>query len=239
MGVILNLETATAVCSVALAVDGKIVALKETSEKNSHAAQITPFISAVFAEAGLDFSQLDAIAVSQGPGSYTGLRISVSTAKGLCYALGKPLIAINTLQAMAFQAKKLIRPSDFDSENTLFCPMIDARRMEVYCALFNASLAMIQKEKAMIIDQNSFEETLDKNPVVFFGDGAPKCKEYLVQHVHAIFYDNILPSATAMIEFSEEKLKAKNFEDLAYFEPFYLKEFVAGKPKVKGLYTDK
>jgi len=236
MGVILNLETASSVCSVALAVDGKLVALKESSEKNSHAGNITKFIGEVTGEVAMEYSQLDAIAVSKGPGSYTGLRIGVSTAKGLCCAIEKPLIAISTLQSMAFQIiQKSPIFSGYEKEKVLFCPMIDARRMEVYCALFDINNAIIGKEEAMIIDHDSFENELHDHTIIFFGDGAAKCNAYLSHQPNAVFYDDIHPSATAMIALSEGKFIMKEFEDVAYFEPFYLKEFVAGKPKVKGL----
>jgi tRNA threonylcarbamoyladenosine biosynthesis protein TsaB len=231
MAIILNIETSTRVCSVALAVDGKVVSLKESHEKNAHAQNITLFSESVIREAGLEFKDLDAVAVSKGPGSYTGLRIGVSTAKGFCYALDKPLIAVGTLTSLA---AGMVTKKD-KAKGYLFCPMIDARRMEVYAALFDADLNTIMDTKAMIIDADSFSDRLSEQPVVFAGDGAEKCKELLGDHANAVFLDDFLPSATHMAQLSEQKFNNEGFEDVAYFEPFYLKDFVAGVPKVKGL----
>ncbi len=168
-----------------------------------------------------------------GPGSYTGLRIGVATAKGLCYALGKPLIAIPTLRSMAEGMKyKLQMTSD---KKILFCPLIDARRMEVYSGLFNEAGTAVREVRAEIIDAWSFQEFLAEYPVVFAGEGAEKCKPSLAGHPNALFIDGFMASAVYMAGLAETKFRQKQFEDLAYFEPFYLKEFVAGKPRVKGL----
>lgn len=231
MATILNIETATGVCSVALAVDGKVISIQESHTKNSHAERITIFSEQVVKEAGLTFNDLDAIAVSKGPGSYTGLRIGVSTAKGYCFALDKPLIAIPTLEAMA---AGMIGKAE-SSERSLFCPMIDARRMEVYAAIFNSSLKSIQETKAVIVDEDSFGDFLSENKIIFAGDGAAKCKEILSHQSNASFIEDFNPSAAYMARIAEEKFNDRAFEDVAYFEPFYLKDFVAGIPKVKGL----
>jgi len=235
MALILNIETATRVCSVALSRDGTVIASKETNEQNSHSSSITIFTEEVVKEAKVKFEEIDAIAISKGPGSYTGLRIGVSTAKGLCYALDKPLISTGTLQAMAYGMSQHPEVLEMD-DNILFCPMIDARRMEVYAAIYDIENKEIRAVGADIIDENSFSEFLNKSKVIFFGDGAAKCKEALSGHANAIFYDDIHPSSLHMVSIAEQKFLNKQFEDLAYFEPFYLKDFIAGKPKVKGLY---
>lgn len=226
MALILNIETSTKVCSVALGKDGKLIALKESRDENySHSENLTTYIQDVFSQVKSEFKELDAIAVSKGPGSYTGLRIGVSTAKGLCYALDKPLIGIETLKAMAQS-----HISHLTSHiSHLFCPMLDARRMEVYCAVYDLSLNELKKTTAEIIDENSFSDLLEKNSIYFFGDGAEKCKKLLSNNPNAKFIENIFPSAKNMIHFSEEAFKKKKFEDMAYFEPFYLKDFVGKK----------
>lgn len=231
MSTILNIETATRVCSVALAVDGEVVSLKESHEKNAHAENITLFSESVVQMVGLELHQLDAIAVSKGPGSYTGLRIGVSTAKGFCYSLDKPLIAINTLESLASgMARKHDQPNGY-----LFCPMIDARRMEVYAAVFDHELRVVKETEAVIIDEQSYTGLLEKYRIVFAGDGAEKCKDVLGNNSNAVFFDEILPSAAFLGQLAERRFKEGKFENVAYFEPFYLKDFVAGIPKVKGL----
>ena len=227
----LCIETATTICSVALASDGSILSERKSSEKNAHSAIITLFIDDILKEVGLEYTDIDAIAVSKGPGSYTGLRIGVSTAKGLCYALDVPLISVNTLQSMAKgMADNLIN----EDSSTLFCPMIDARRMEVYSAIFDNNTREVRETKAEIIEPDSFAEYLTNHKMIFFGDGAPKCRD-IITHPNAVFYDDINPSAANMAEIAKEKFKGKQFENVAYFEPFYLKEFIAGIPRVKGL----
>lgn len=230
MAVILNIETATKVCSVTLAVDGVVKSIRETHVANSHSELITIFSEEVIKEAGIAFHDLDAVAVSKGPGSYTGLRIGVSTAKGFCYALDKPLIAINTLKSMAAGMASLSH-----EENLLLCPMIDARRMEVYAAVFDTSLNEIRVTEAVIVDEHSFGDLLKDHKVLFAGDGAPKCKDILSHQKNAFFNNEFHPSTLYMTPLSEQKFRRKEFEDVAYFEPFYLKDFVAGIPKVKGL----
>ena len=230
MAVILNVETSTKVCSVGLAVDGETIAIKESHTANSHAELITLYSEKVIKEAGSTFSNIDAVAVSMGPGSYTGLRIGVSTAKGFCYAKDKPLIAIKTLKAMASGMVNEINEKVF-----LTCPMIDARRMEVYAAVYDQNLTCINETEALIISSDSFHELLIDHHIYFGGDGASKCEEVLGHQKNVTFLSAFLPSASYMAKLSEEKFNNSEFEDVAYFEPFYLKDFVAGISKVKGL----
>ncbi|SHF42494.1 tRNA threonylcarbamoyladenosine biosynthesis protein TsaB [Mariniphaga anaerophila] len=235
MATILNIETATEVCSVNLARDGKVLFEKESREGLNHSQLLTVFIEEIFKSEGFEKDQLDAVAVSKGPGSYTGLRIGVSVAKGLCYSLGKPLIAIGTLDALgryAAQNKEEFLPDFVNGKDALFCPMIDARRMEVYTALFNANGEKIEPVAAKIIDENSFRENLDQHPVLFFGNGAEKCKTALT-HANALFLGPQKASARFMVNLAEEKYNKNDFEDVAYFEPFYLKNFIATIPKNK------
>ena len=230
MAIILNLETATTVCSVSLAKDGELISLKEINGDYSHAENLTLFIEDVFKQASLRLGSIDAVAVSKGPGSYTGLRIGVSTAKGLCYPLDKPLIAINTLEHISLSINSNPEYQIADTKS-LYCPMIDARRMEVYCALYDKDNNIIMPTSALIIDGNSFADYLKENIIYFFGDGADKCKQALSSNKNAVFIENIFPSAKNMITLSEERFAKNQFEDVAYFEPFYLKDFVAGKKK--------
>ncbi|MBN2175508.1 MAG: tRNA (adenosine(37)-N6)-threonylcarbamoyltransferase complex dimerization subunit type 1 TsaB [Bacteroidales bacterium] len=232
MASILLIETATPVCSVALARGNEIISQRSSQEINIHSTILTVFIQEVLKEARLKPTELDAIAVSKGPGSYTGLRIGVSVAKGLCYALDIPLISVNTLLSMAGGMKEKCQYKNF--EPIFYCPMIDARRMEVYSAVYDHNLTRIRETKAEIIDENSFSEYLFSNKIIFFGNGAAKCKNVL-SHSNALFVEDFEPSAIFMKPFAEEKFLEKHFEDVAYFEPFYLKDFIAGVPKVKGL----
>lgn len=223
MALILCLETATKSCSVALAKDGELLHFKEeVSEKYSHSEQLTPFIDSLLQEQGIALTDLDAIAVSKGPGSYTGLRIGVSTAKGLCYALDKPLIGVSTLEAMASGMEK-------KHPNKVYCPMIDARRMEVYTAFFQAEKQLTDVE-AHIVEADSFSEILAQSEVLFFGDGADKCQE-VITHTNATFISAVYPSAKDMVAVVEKAFSKQLFEDVAYFEPYYLKDFVAGVKK--------
>ena len=226
MSLILQIETATASCSVALAEEGRILATKELNERNIHAEVITVFIDEVVTQAGKTMAKLDAIAVSSGPGSYTGLRIGVSTAKGLCYALDKPLIAVETLEAMANGFKN--NHPDLPA-NALLCPMIDARRMEVYTALFDANGARVTPTSAEIIDENSLGEYLKDHQIFFFGDGASKCRDMLAHQSNAVIIDDFVNSASFLTNGASERFKGAQFQDVAYFEPFYLKDFIAGK----------
>lgn len=233
---ILCIETSTSPCSVAVGDGEKLLSCKETTEKASHSAVITTFIKEALEDAGTDLSSLKAIAISKGPGSYTGLRIGVSTAKGLCYALNIPLLSVPTLQAMSHgMIERYIKLGNTDIADVIFCPMIDARRMEVYYSLYNSSNQEIQPTSAEIITAESFNSLLNTNKVIFFGDGAAKCNT-LINHTNAVFIDNINPSSADMLDLAYKKFTNKEFENLAYFEPFYLKEFIAKKPVVKGLY---
>lgn len=231
MAVILNIDTATNACSVALAVDGKTVISRTKEEGRSHSELLGVFIDEVITEAEKQSLKPEAIAISAGPGSYTGLRIGASLAKGLCFGYQIPLIAIDTLKLLAHT---VIRQKQY--ENALFCSMIDARRMEVYSEIFNEKLASVRPIKAEVIDGDSFSEYLDKQKVIFFGDGAAKCKE-TIQHANAIFVDDVLPLATNLTELSEQAFNANKFEDTAYYEPLYLKNFVVipSKKDVLGL----
>ena len=230
MALILNLETATTVCSVSLAKDGVLLALKEINGDYSHAENLTLFIEDVLQHANIKLKDVDAIAVSKGPGSYTGLRIGVSTAKGLCYSIDKPLIAINTLEHMAFSySYNLFHFTP--PPKTLYCPMIDARRMEVYCALYDKDNNCVMPTAALIIDEHSFDEYLKDYVICFFGDGSAKCEDALFSKENTRFTIGEFPSAKNMILLSQQAYINKNFEDIAYFEPFYLKDFIAGKKK--------
>ena len=225
---ILCIETSTAVCSVALVDKGDVIAMRESLDGQNHAEKITVFIDEMMKETRMSYKELDAVAVSMGPGSYTGLRIGVSTAKGFCYALEKPLIAVDTLSAMA---------NGFISHqpSAIFCPMIDARRMEVYSAFFNEKLERISETEAIIIDENSFSDLKDNHHLYLFGDGADKLASLFKDDEKITVVEKFHCSATYMATMAEESLVKKDFVDVAYFEPFYLKNFVPGIPKVKGL----
>ncbi len=227
MATILQIETATPVCSVALSINGKTIALKEEAAQNIHAASLTLFIEKVMKSANLKFTDLDAVAVSKGPGSYTGLRIGVSTAKGLCFALDKPLIAINTLQMMA--NGYMLQNPNYEG---LICTMIDARRMEVFTAIYNSNLQEVEATNAKIVSETSFNSMLEGNDITFIGDGAEKCK-LVLNHQNAHFSSLNFNSATNMSALALQAYNNQNFEDVAYFEPFYLKDFVFTTPKNK------
>ena len=219
MSIILNIETATKNCSVALAKEGKTIACKEIAEQNfSHAEKLHVFIEELLVENNLQFSDLNAIAVSQGPGSYTGLRIGVSSAKGFCYALNIPLIAIDTLQLLAKQIQ---------IEDGITIPMIDARRMEVFTAIYNKNHQQVRSTQAEIIDENSYQEISEKIHLV--GDGTEKFKNTLTHERFVFHSDVIFPSAKEMSKLSFERYKISDFVDVAYFEPYYLKDFVLTK----------
>ena len=219
---ILCIETSTTVCSVCVTADDKILAHKEINNGFSHAENLHVFIEDVLKEANLSIKQINAVAVSKGPGSYTGLRIGVSAAKGLCYALQIPLISIDTLQAMAYEVN-----SKFKIQNSelLYCPMLDARRMEVYCAIYDKNLEAILPVNALVLDEKSIEILNINKPIYFFGDGMPKAKELLQTIKNSFFIEAIFPSAKSMAELAFNKFKQNIVEDVAYFEPFYLKEF--------------
>lgn len=228
MTTLILIETSTSVCSAALSRDGEILLNKENFDGQSHSVLLGKFVKEIIDYVRENSIKIDGVAVSCGPGSYTGLRIGVSLSKGLCYGLDVPLIAINTLQTMALNASK---NSDIEN-NALLCPMIDARRMEVYSAFFDLQLNQKRETCADIIDESSYAELLENHTIYFFGNGAGKCKETL-KHPNAKFIENISPLAKDMTELAEKAYKASNFQDVAYFEPFYLKEFVATVAKNK------
>ena len=231
---ILCLETSTAVCSVSLVNNGNVVALRESLDGQNHAEKITIFIDEVMKEAGVAYKDLDAVATSMGPGSYTGLRIGVSAAKGLCYAMEKPLIAIDTLAAMAngfLSQQSMVN----GQQPMVLCPMIDARRMEVYTAFFNDKLERTSETEALVVDENSFMELKQNNHLYLFGDGADKLASLFENEANITVVEKFHCSAAYMAKLADEAFKNKQFVDVAYFEPFYLKNFVPGMPKVKGL----
>jgi len=214
---ILNIETATKNCSVSISKEGKTIALKELNDGNySHAEKLHELIEQVVLEAKISLSDLKAIAVSKGPGSYTGLRIGVSAAKGLCFALDVPLISTNTLQSLALSVS---------IDKGYKIPLLDARRMEVYSQVFSEKNEKMREVTADIIDSDSFSEFLNAEKIYFFGDGAEKCKG-IITHKNAVFIDDKFPSSKEMSAISYEKYLNNDFEDVAYFEPFYLKEFL-------------
>jgi len=232
---ILHIETATDICSVAISNRERQLSLVESNQERSHATLLNTFIRQSLAEAGKEFKDLDAISISKGPGSYTGLRIGVSTAKGLAYALEIPLLASGTLDNMASGAlsdpviEELVI---LHGGHLLLCPMLDARRMEVYTGFYTTKNSLFREVSADIIESDSYYKILESHPVCFFGNGADKCRTVL-DHPNAIFIDGINPSATSMISPALKKYIQKQFEDVAYFEPFYLKDFIATVPKKK------
>lgn len=227
MSCILNIETSTETCSVAVAQDGGIIFEKINNEPNSHTKYLAKFVEEALSFAESHAIPLDAVAVSSGPGSYTGLRIGVSTAKGICYGKNVPLIAIPTLKLLCV---KPLLSDDIEDENALLCPMIDARRMEAYTAIYDRALREVREVIAEVIDANTYNEWLDKGLVYFFGNGAEKCKE-IINHPNARFIDNVVPTAKSMLPLAELAIAKGQYEDVAYFEPFYLKDFVAIKSK--------
>ena len=227
---ILHIETSTAVCSVALSKGLQLLALREDCEGRKHARQLAVFIDEILKDNQVSVSQLDAIAVSEGPGSYTGLRVGVSTAKGICYGAQKPLIAVNSLQSLACLAiEKHLLPTN----DCLIVPMIDARRMEVYTAVFDASGKAVQATEAKIIDASSYCAMLSQHKLVFLGDGAEKCRDIVI-HENATFVAQ-QASASGMIKPALEAFTRQQFVDTAYFEPFYLKDFVVNAAAKKKL----
>jgi tRNA threonylcarbamoyladenosine biosynthesis protein TsaB len=222
---ILSIDTSTRGCSVSLVSDEGLVSSYELFTDKSSSSMLTTLMQNCVEHAGFALNDLDAIAVAMGPGSYTGLRVGVSTAKGLCYALDKPLLAINTLEAMALQLSKFY-------ENHLLCPMIDARRMEVYAAIFDSKNNIILPTQAVILTENSFEELMNTNKIVFFGDGSAKFKSLIGENPNAIFPEqDIFPSAKTVGILAIDAFNAGKFEDIAAFEPYYLKDFMSPAPK--------
>ncbi|GHT25074.1 tRNA (adenosine(37)-N6)-threonylcarbamoyltransferase complex dimerization subunit type 1 TsaB [Bacteroidia bacterium] len=242
MATLLAIETSTTVCSVALAVDGKVVLAREDHTGASHAALLGVFVADAADYARANRLKISAVAVSSGPGSYTGLRIGMSEAKGLCYGWDVPLIAIPTLKILASQVLPLpfaFQPVNFQAYQPslpvpypapLLCPMIDARRMEVYAAIYDEELDEIRPAQADIIDENSYQEYLENNPVFFLGNGSDKCRA-VISSPNARFLPNIFPAAQAMFPLAEAAFANQDFADTAYCEPFYLKEFQTTVPK--------
>ena len=218
----LLIETSTSLCSVALAEDGRITAARESGEPRAHAALTAPFVQQVLAERGLRAADLDAVCVSAGPGSYTGLRVGVSTAKGVCFAAGVPLLSVGTLDVLVAQAAADgLLPADC----RYVIPMIDARRMEVYTAVFTPDGRRLTEVEPRVIDAESFRQERAEGPVLFIGDGAGKCGEALAgPDAHFV---QVCPRAAAMLAPAQQEFEAQRFRDVAYFEPFYLKDFVA------------
>ena len=223
MALILGIETSTKNCSVSLFKNGVVIAEKENiTDGYTHSEQLTLFIQDVISSSNITLKNIEAVALSMGPGSYTGLRIGTSTAKGLCYALDIPLIAISTLKAMAFAMSE-------NEKSSIYCPMIDARRMEVFSALYDSNNKQVRGVQADIVDKHAYSEFL-ANEIIFFGDGSLKCQE-IINHKNAKFIEGIHPSAKNLGILAKAKFENKDFEDVAYFEPYYLKDFVAGKKK--------
>ena len=227
---IICLETSTAVCSVALCDSSGVVALKESSENKSHASKLTVFIGDLLAQAGLRPAELEAVVVSKGPGSYTGLRIGVSTAKGIAYAAGIPLIGIETTRAMFYGITEEIKHKYVLDNTSLYVPMLDARRMEVFFSVLNAEGNTVKDISAEIIHEDSFSEIPENVRMLFFGDGASKCRQVLKRN-NTGFADEFRISAAFMYGLAYKSLRERRFEDIAYFEPFYLKDFITSRPK--------
>jgi tRNA threonylcarbamoyladenosine biosynthesis protein TsaB len=253
MPIILSIETSTKACSAAIHQDGKLLSVSELYNEKSSSGMLTTLIEHVVKTASLTLQDVDAIAVAKGPGSYTGLRIGVSTAKGLCFTLEKPLIAINTLEAIAFQLSigwysawrhsagrhsagrhSAVNYQLGGSPLSIFlCPMLDARRMEVYCAVYKVdTLELLEPTQAKIIDETSFADLFENHKIIFFGDGAEKCHAILGNNPNAVFLDQVIfPSAKSIGELATRSFEQQKFENVADFEPFYLKEFVGTTPK--------
>ncbi|MBR3774168.1 MAG: tRNA (adenosine(37)-N6)-threonylcarbamoyltransferase complex dimerization subunit type 1 TsaB [Alistipes sp.] len=233
MALILCIETGTDICSVGIARDGELISLRESDEGRDHARQVAVFVDELLEEMGLQPDELDAIAVGKGPGSYTGLRIGVSFAKGLAYGLGKPLLAVGSLDALTEVAREDYEAGILDVdgwEEAVLCPMVDARRMEVYTQRFDSRGNALSEVSAEVIDAESFAaERVSERPFVIFGNGAKKCEEVLSGAV----WVPVSPSARGLVRLAEEAFTAGRFEDIAYFEPFYLKDFVVIASKKK------
>ena len=230
---ILYIETATDVCSVALSRGAEIIGLKEEAGGNNHAKHLLPFVDEVLKQGGCTVRDLNGVVVSIGPGSYTGLRIGVSTAKGIAYTAGIPVMAVSTLESIAQGAKTLW--AGFSTEPLQIVPMLDARRMEVFTTRYTYDMQPLEEVSAKIVDENTFAELLSEQKVLFCGNGMPKCRELLSTFPNACFVDAPI-SAKNMLPAALQKWQNSDFEDVAYFEPFYLKEYVAAKPVVKGLH---
>lgn len=230
MKIIVCIETSTEVCSVCIAADGKILSSRFNNENKSHAALLTVFIDEILKETKILPHQINAVAVSMGPGSYTGLRIGVSAAKGLAFGTGAAIIGISTLQSMTYGAINSFDNKFDNNKDLLFVPLLDARRMEVYSAVFNNKGEIIRDVAAEIIDKTSFSNELENNNIVFFGNGSEKCKD-IISGKDRIFINDFKMQAENLVELAFQKLEKKMFENLAYFEPYYLKDFIAKQSK--------
>lgn len=231
MAYILQIESSTSICSVALAKDGKLIDLQESSEGQNHARLLAVFVENILTRQNIGSNQLSAVAVSEGPGSYTGLRIGVSLAKGICYANQIPLIPVSPLQSMSEQVISHQHELNIqDLDNCLLVPMIDARRMEVYAATYDSTNHLIKPVSAEIIDEQAYLSDLKHKKVLFFGNGASKCQK-VITHPSALFLPEIHTSAQFMCNLAWKAFQNEQYADLAYFEPFYLKDFIAGTPK--------
>lgn len=227
---IICLETSTNLCSVALCNSAGVISLRESNDLKSHASMLTVYIEEILKETGIKTRDLDAIAVSKGPGSYTGLRIGVSVAKGIAYASSIPLIGIDTTFSMFWGIKGIQKENAGITEGSLFCPMLDARRMEVYYAIYDSSGNTVKKVAADIISENSFRDIDENLKITFFGDGAAKCRN-IIKRPNICFDDDFKISASHMHIPALQALKDRNIEDVAYFEPFYLKDFITSIPR--------
>ncbi|MBO4489587.1 MAG: tRNA (adenosine(37)-N6)-threonylcarbamoyltransferase complex dimerization subunit type 1 TsaB [Bacteroidales bacterium] len=232
---LLHIETATEVCSVALSKGPAILGVEESADGNSHSKNLLPFIERLMAGTAHRIEEIDGVVVSIGPGSYTGLRIGTSTAKGIAYSLGKPVITVGTLESIAYGAAESWADDGLPAPQ--YVAMIDARRMEVFAGHYDEHLQEVDTPAAVIVDENAFRAMLDEHRIVFCGNGMPKCKELLSPHPNALFVEQPL-SARSLLKPALKKWEAQAFADTAYFEPFYLKEYVAAKPVVKGLHPN-
>jgi tRNA threonylcarbamoyladenosine biosynthesis protein TsaB len=230
MALLLSLETSTQSCSAALHDDGALVASKVIETPRSAASQLAVMIDELFQVSNRKPQELKGVIVAAGPGSYTGLRIGVATAKGFCYALNIPIVSVNTLELMAYQFLEMDAvKKNIQDDNVILCPMLDARRMEVYCALLDHKLNYIEPVQAKVIDEESFKDIIESTPIFFFGDGADKCKD-MIKYPNAHFSLGLIPLASSLGEIGYKKWKEGVYEDLVSFEPFYLKDFLIKKP---------
>jgi tRNA threonylcarbamoyladenosine biosynthesis protein TsaB len=227
---VICIETATNLCSVALCSSAGVISLKESTDLKSHASRLTVFIDEILKENGLRAKELEAVAVGKGPGSYTGLRIGVSVAKGIAYAASVPLIGIETTLSMFWGIAGRIKEFTDDEANTLFCPMLDARRMEVYNAIYDSAGRVVKKISADVISEDSFADIPESKKIILFGDGAGKCKE-VIRRKNVYFADDYRISASHMKRPVYQAIDEQRFEDVAYFEPFYLKDFITSIPR--------
>lgn len=232
MPVLLSLETSTSVCSAALHEDGILLSSLESHIPQSASSKLAVMIDQLLKDANILPDSIKGVVVSEGPGSYTGLRIGVATAKGICFTLNAPLLSINTLELMTYQVISSFPEEELSGEldEALFCPMLDARRMEVYCLIADRKLNVLELTNAKVIDELSFETLLAKNVIYFFGNGAIKCKS-LITHMNSRFIEDVIPSASTLGELGYKKFQLNQMENVSSFEPLYLKDFVAKKPK--------